>query len=353
MEKFSYSKLSTYESCGFKYKLIYKDKHFINDPSIATDFGTLVHHIEEKIALTLIKKEPINYQELLNEFYNINTAFDEWKQEDGSSILGVNFLKTKYAKDFYEKDKNGLSYEDKVSRYTQIGIYRLEEYLKNNPTLTIVGVEQPFNLEYKKDIIFHGFVDRIFYDSSNSSYIIEDIKTYSAPLDRKDLTTPLQFVFYVLALKALHPEIDINSVRCAYDLPLCDTRQEAGTVGFVKRGEAKIEKLLENINKGKFEPHPTPLCHWCPFSATKPNQPEEAKNLCPYFSHWTRDNKDFSVEYDWMGEANHERILEHFKKKNQPESETEYRKIIRSLKSEIILEDKSKKEARRFTLRRD
>ena len=53
-EKFSYSKLSTYETCAYRYKLTYVDKHFVNDSSIANEFGTLVHYVEETIAKDII-----------------------------------------------------------------------------------------------------------------------------------------------------------------------------------------------------------------------------------------------------------------------------------------------------------
>lgn len=356
VEKFSYSKLSTYEGCGFKYKLIYKEKHFVDDSSIATEFGTLIHHIEEVIAKKIINEEEIDYSALITEFYNINTDFDEWKQEDDQKILGINFLIKKYPDEFYEEDKNGLTYADKMERYVSDGIHRLENFIKNNPGIKIVGVEHPFNIKYADGVVFHGFIDRILYDTTTGDYLIEDIKTYSAPLEHKDLTTPLQFVFYVIALKELFPDATEDNVRCFYELPLCGTKQEAGTKGFLKRGNAKIEKLLAGIDAGEFNPHPTPLCHWCVFSATKPNQPEDAKNLCPYFCHWTRDNKDFSVEYEWMGEENHEAILEAFKNKETRKfSEDQYKKDV--MQSKLKLQDKivfnSKDGERRFILRFD
>lgn len=34
-EKFSYSKLNTFESCGWKYKLQYVDGHYISADSLA------------------------------------------------------------------------------------------------------------------------------------------------------------------------------------------------------------------------------------------------------------------------------------------------------------------------------
>lgn len=358
MEKFSYSKLSTYESCGFKYKLIYKDKHFVNDASIATDFGTLVHHMEEVMARNIQQGKTLDYSALITEFYNINTAFDEWKQDDGQTVLGVNSLKQKYPFDFYEKDKNGLSYEDKVERYVSTGIHRLADFLNQNPGLQIVGIEQPFQVEYAEGVVFHGFIDRVFYNPITDEYLVEDIKTYSAPLERKDLTTPLQFVFYVNALKSLYPTAQEDHIHCFYELPLCGTKQEAGTKGFLERGNRKIEKLLSSIAAGEFDPHPTPLCHWCVFSATKPNQPEEAKNLCPYFSHWTRDNKDFTVEYEWMGLENHEAILEAFvnKGKEAPKiSEEQFKRDRVSLPSvpkysgTVVVEHQNT--GRRFMLR--
>ena len=158
------------------------------------------------------------------------------------------------------------------------------------------------------------------------------------------------------ALTELYPSVDINKVRCSYELPLCDTKQEAGTKGFIKRGNDKIEKLLTRIENGEFAPHPTPLCHWCVFSATKPNQPEEAKNLCPYFSHWTRETKDFSVECEWMGEENHEAILEAFKnKETRKVSEEQYKRDQAmsklKLQDKIVLKDEHNE--RRFIIRFD
>ena len=52
-EKYSYSSIACFKQCPYKYKLIYIDHNFIPCPSIATDFGTLIHHIEEQIGKDL------------------------------------------------------------------------------------------------------------------------------------------------------------------------------------------------------------------------------------------------------------------------------------------------------------
>ena len=75
--KFSYSKLSVYEQCPFKYKLIYNDKNFINQPSIAADFGTLVHFIEETMAKTITSYQPLNYEYLIDLFINAEIVQEE------------------------------------------------------------------------------------------------------------------------------------------------------------------------------------------------------------------------------------------------------------------------------------
>ena len=67
-ENYSYSKLEVYEQCPYKFKLIYKDHHYIHDDSVATDFGTLLHYIEETMAKKLMntfKLDEDDYKELI------------------------------------------------------------------------------------------------------------------------------------------------------------------------------------------------------------------------------------------------------------------------------------------------
>lgn len=320
MKKLSYSSLSTYEQCPFKWKLVYLENHYINQPSIATDFGTLIHYLEETMANTLKEGKQINYNEIIDLLFNID--FTDGKE----TIRGVNKLKELYPEDFITPDKNGRTYSEKVDSYIDSGMCRLEDYLAEHPELEVYEAEKPFRLEYR-GYIFQGFIDRIFKNKLTGDFIVEDIKTYSAPIDKENLTTPLQFVIYK---KALELEFPNKQISCAYELPLCNLKQEAGTKGFVDRGFKKIDKLLDAIENNEFAPKPCPLCHWCVFSETYPNQPEEAKHLCPYFSHWTREDKDFSVENEWMGEENHLAILEAFV--------NSYKKDGITLKPEIKIE---------------
>lgn len=320
MGKYSYSKINLYEQCGFRYKLQYVDGHYINEPSIATDFGTLMHYIMETQGNRIKEYIPVNFDELKEWFINGCDEVEVTTDESGNQktkvnhIKGINELRETYPTQFYEEDKVGRTYEDKANYFLTTGIYRLKDFLMENPDLEIIATEKPFNVEYNGQL-FHGFIDICFKDVNTGKIVVTDYKSYAKPIDAKDLTTPLQFVVYCLALQE---EFNTEDFECIYELPLCDIkRQFAGTKGFMKRGLKKLDKILESIASEDYTPNPTPLCHWCPFSRTYINgQPEEAKNLCPYHSNWTRaDNKNFSTYADWLGLSEHEAVLESYIKK--------------------------------------
>lgn len=288
-EKYSYSKLACFEQCPYKYKLIYLDNHRVDNDTIATSFGTLIHHIEEEIGNCIKDKKPIDYPKLLNEF---DTEVKE--------------IETKYAKDFHSVDKSNRTYKDKATYYRDFGIYRLEKRCNDNPELEIINLEKEFYLEFD-GYLFHGFIDRIF--KYKDTYIIEDIKTYPKPILPNDLKIPLQHVIYSLALKS----IGINNITCTYDLPLCNVTQTVDKDYFDK-GVRKLVNIFDDIKYSDFKPTPTPLCHWCEFCPTMENQPDEAKGLCPYYCKWTKETKDRSVNYKWLGVKRHQQILEDFRK---------------------------------------
>ena len=298
-EYYSYSRLEVFESCGFKYYLKYylKMKAPWTD-NVATAFGSAVHKCEEQIANCLKNKQPIDYPALKAEFtakcIDIQKRFKEYNLPDGKT------------------DKN---YRDKAHDYLTHGIYRLENFIKEHPEYEVYGAEVPLRFELEGEQ-FTGSIDRVLHNTVNDTYLIQDIKTWAEEKDPKDLVTPLQFVIYVYAF--IHQYgIPADKLSCEYDLPLCDTKQPAGTKGFLDRGLKKVSKLFEDIRAEKWESKATPLCYWCEYSATNPNAPEETKYLCPYFSHWKQPDKfkDWTVEHEWIGIKEHPQILEDYQKR--------------------------------------
>lgn len=279
-ERFSYSKIGVFEQCRYKYKLIYTDGNYISTDSVATEFGTLVHYIEEQMVKRLNTNFTLtegDYQELLDLFENADI------HNPNETVLGLRILRDKYQAEWNVPDKSNRTYEEKADEYKVKGIYRLREFLRNNPDIEVLEAEKEFNLDFQ-GYLFHGFIDRVYRNTSTGEIYVEDIKTWSQEAGSSELTTPMQFVIYCLAAEQIYNVTD-NQLKCFYELPLCNIKQAAGTKGFISRGVKKLTKLLEEIKSGDFTPNPSPLCHWCVFSGTYPNQPEEAKKLCPYFSH--------------------------------------------------------------------
>ena len=279
-ERFSYSKIGVFEQCRYKYKLIYTDGNYISTDSVATEFGTLVHYIEEQMVNRLNTNFTLtegDYQELLDLFENADI------HNPNETVLGLRILRDKYQAEWNVPDKSNRTYEEKADEYKVKGIYRLREFLRNNPDIEVLEAEKEFNLDFQ-GYLFHGFIDRVYRNTSTGEIYVEDIKTWSQEAGSSELTTPMQFVIYCLAAEQIYNVTD-NQLKCFYELPLCNIKQAAGTKGFISRGVKKLTKLLEEIKSGDFTPNPSPLCHWCVFSGTYPNQPEEAKKLCPYFSH--------------------------------------------------------------------
>lgn len=302
-EKFSYSKLSMYESCPFKYKLQYVDGNFIYTGSVATEFGSAIHETEEAIAKAIRAKEPVNYIKLKNEL-----------------IVKFAEIEHKYPGEYLLDDgKSNRNYRDKAYEYLEKDIYHLEKFMKEHPSYEIVGIEQKFNFTYDQQHYFTGAIDRVFRDTETDQYLIQDIKSWAVQEDEDELKTPLQFVVYTLAAKELwgaEPE----KITCQYYLPLvnCST-QNGGTKGYIDRGIKKLNRLFDGIKASEFAPKQTPLCNYCNFCRTNPTAPEKSKYLCPYYSLWDRSTRNkFDIvkhENEWQGLDQHQAILESFHKK--------------------------------------
>lgn len=304
--KYSYSRLNTFEQCGFKYYLQYDQGHYIYSDSLAADFGTLCHKILEDIGLDLKFGRKPDYEKYKKDFYELNIPKkDQYDTEGG--IFGIKILQKKYGRDFYETNKDGISFFTKAENFVNYGMYRLEKFLDTHPGLVVWGCEQYFDVTFINHR-FSGKIDRILYDEKQDKYIIEDIKTKDHPFKDSELITPLQFVVYVKALCDILG-IKEDQIECYYDLPICDLRQPAGSKGFVKRGAQKLQTMFDAIEKKEFIPHPSPLCWWCQFNHGNPNSPKEGKGLCPYYSLWRPDYKTYDVANLWEGMDRHSIIV--------------------------------------------
>ena len=292
--KYSYSKVDCYKQCPFKFLLKYVDNKYVPVSSIAFDVGTAIHDTEEKIANCIKDGLPIDYKALRNNL-----------------VIKMAELEKKFPKEWNEKDKAGRYYKEKFFGYLTSGIYRLENFCKEHPELEIVGAEiQFYSTLCGKS--FNGKIDRLFRNKNTGKYLCQDIKTYPQLVEEKDLITPLQFVVYVDAIKAMY-NVTNEDVQCQYDLPFCAVAQDAGTKGFMDRGFKKINQLFEGIDNHEYAPNPTALCYWCEYSATNP-QSYKKNHLCPYHSLWTKDEKTEDVAGKWVSLEEYRKFCENLDK---------------------------------------
>lgn len=272
LERYSYSKISTYKQCRFKFKLKYLDKNYLYSGNIATDFGSLVHLTEEKIALALQAGIPINYRELKNNF-----------------IVEMHKLALKYPETFYKPDKSGKNYLEKSYYYLEYAIYRLEKFITQNSQYKIIGIEQKFEFNYDNVHSFNGSIDRALLNTETGELLIQDIKTWGVKAAKTDLKAPLQFAVYMMAAKAIW-DIPFTNIRCEYDLPLCDAVQEALPGDIIAEGKQTLDSLFKGISEENFKPTVTALCHWCEYNPRVNTDLIDAKPeaICPYFSTWEK-----------------------------------------------------------------
>ena len=286
LDRFSYSKISCYGQCRFKWYLKYHEKNFLFSANIATDFGSLVHSIEEDIAKSIQAEQTINYIALKNKF-----------------IIESRKIAQRYPTEFYSADKSGRTYKEKMYLYLDSAIYRLERYMKQHPELRIIGIEQKFEYDYDGIHSFNGSIDRAFINIETNDIIIQDIKTWAVPAQNSELKAPLQFAVYTIAAEKLW-NVPYNQIRCEYDLPLCDIAQPAQSENLVAEGRLELDKLFKGIHDENFKPTVSALCHWCEYNPlTNPSILDtKPAAVCPYFSTWQKSGDNVrDTLLTWQG----------------------------------------------------
>lgn len=321
--KYSYSRLSTYGQCPWKYKLKYVDFNFVPVDSIAIDLGTLIHFIEEHISYALMKGEKPDYDKLIDDFRHINRPKTGPQDMDGGQ-LGIEALAKKYPFEFYATDENGSSYATRCEWYANEGIYRQEKFLEAHPTYKLFDVERYFEFTFEGHIL-KGYIDRIWYDTETDQYIIDDIKTKNKLFDEEETKTPMQHCIYAMALKS-SLGLDTEPTQFFYDLPFVNTRQPLGTMHCISRAQKKLRTWFDKIDgkpmvngkpfdldKDQWKPSPSALCYWCEYGGMNPHQPKEGKHLCPYYALWKQGDKYTGATLNtWGGMHNHERVMDQY-----------------------------------------
>ena len=306
LPKYSYSGLSCYKQCPYQFNLKYNEKLVSSDTTLALELGTLLHYVLEQKGKMLTGLYPngdnnkgiVDYNTLSGILQNGTEITDEKTKE---KILGLKDLKKKYWEVWGVPDSEGRTYNEKIELFMKV----LTDEMENSEWKPLL-FEHQFEFVYDNKIILHGFIDRVdgqFVDGSFQGYRVVDYKTNKKLYPTKDLATSLQFGIYALAILN---EFGVVPIEYQYRMILLDQQQTALTLGWEKRLVTALDKIIKGIDErqenGRWEPNPTPLCHWCNFCKTN-GDAKQYRDKCHYYSLWTPENKTFEVNQKF-GEDN-------------------------------------------------
>lgn len=286
LPRFSHSKLEVYENCVARYDLQYNQKKRSNDTTLPLEIGGLCHKVLEEKGKMLLEGKEVDYDALNAILLNGCVETDEKTKEE---IRGLKDLKRSYFEEWYQSDNaSGMNYDDKMKKFDEVLHTEMED-----DEWTPLYFELPFAFVWRDKYIISGFIDRV--DEKDGEYRVCDYKTSKKVFDTKKLATAQQMGIYGCALLCMFYKLPKEFL---YRFILINEEQYAMTKNWETRLIKKLDKVFDAIAKsdetGVYKPSPSPLCHWCPYSATNPNAKEFATE-CKYYSLWKPDNKSFAV----------------------------------------------------------
>ncbi|HEK86222.1 MAG: RecB family exonuclease [Candidatus Saccharicenans sp.] len=251
---YSHSKLGTYETCPWKFKLTYLDGLKVEEEGIEAFLGNRFHEAMEKLYKEL--KFRMMTLEEIKAYYE-----EQWK------------------KNFHEKVVI-VAPERTAADYFRLGLKFIEDYYRHYYPFNqnrVLGLEQKIevDLDGSGRYILQGYVDRI--DLTPEGVIeIHDYKTGSALPEQAQADADRQLALYQLGVKQKWPWAEKFRLvwhYVAFDLEISSTR----TPEKLEELKHQIIELIEKIEADKeFPPKESVLCNWCPFWDYCPLKKHEA-----------------------------------------------------------------------------
>jgi len=240
--KVSYSKLSTFKECPFKYRCLYIDNlwHLKKDRPYLS-MGSSVHLA-------------------LRDFFTIRDKGQRTLQNLGK-LLKKNWIRKGY-KDDKEEKEYALRAWEMLSRF----------YETYDPYVLPLMVERNFSAIVEENLIFSVRIDRVDR-LPNGGYELIDYKT-GKNTDIGKEEEDLQLTIYYLALQSRYR---IKPTRFTYYF-LEDNKRltTSRTESQVEQGLISIKDLVRKIRTAReFLPTPNPFCSFCDFAEMCPKRKGE------------------------------------------------------------------------------
>jgi putative RecB family exonuclease len=253
MATYSHSRISTYESCPYQYKLKYIDKIKIDVPNTIEAFmGGLVHETLEKLYKDKTVERTIP-KDLLLKFYE-----DLWSKEYTDDILIAKASQGLNEQTYKEKGRKMVGdYYDKFEPFDQ---------------LTIIGLETTDKMTLPDGNEWHVRIDKLGKDGEGNYYVC-DYKTNARMKSQAEADEDRQLALYSVWVN--NKFSDVKSVKLVWHMLAFNedaiSERNYEQLEILQHQVCSKIKAIENAKE--FPTRVTGLCSYCIF-----------KELCPRFS---------------------------------------------------------------------
>lgn len=243
--KYSYSKISTFRQCPFKYKLQYIDKVPVPQKSKYLSFGLTVADVIEEIYKNALKYTSLDKLTL------ISIIMDYWVPKQYKKEF-VESLQESYSFLGYASEKEEQTYINNLIAYMTL-------FIEKNPIQPMFGIEVPIHLELPEYDIT-GRIDWLEFKRETSSIDIIDNKSGKNLIP--NLASDIQLCLYKTAVEQMYPSLHIGNVGFYY-LALDKKVIVDSSILETNKVFDIIYNVHQRIIMGDFPKFKSNLCKYC------------------------------------------------------------------------------------------
>ena len=253
MPVYSYSKLSTFDTCPLQFRFRYIERIQRETENIEAFLGSQVHETLRKLYQDLMFTKRNSLADLIDYYEG------QWSRKWHPL---VRIVKKEYT----------------VEHYKELGRRCLKNYYERHSPFedaVTVGLEKEVRLPLDEsgEFQFVGYIDRVA-QTAKDIYEIHDYKTSLSLPNQQEVDRDQQLGLYQLALTDMLPDARLISLVWHY---LAFDREFRSTRSPSQLAELR-EQTLEQIRRievtDDYPPAQSPLCYWCHYP-----------DLCPLMKH--------------------------------------------------------------------
>ena len=255
---YSNSSINSFESCPYRFKLMYIDKIKPIRKSVETFMGNRVHEALEKLYRDKIYEKLCSLEELL-EFYN-----RRWEKEISNQVF--------------------VAKEYDINNYRKMGERYIVDYYNTYKPFDegkIIALEKKVIFPINEKYWVAGIIDRVM--EVDEKYEIHDYKTSVHLPSKQEMENESQLAVYALALKYLYDVEDVELVwhflAFNKEIRIKKNNYEETRKNLINR----IEKIERAIRENDFPAVESNLCDYC-----------EYQEICPLFRNKFYEDEDAS-----------------------------------------------------------